>query len=113
MESRIDADRALESQLRQERREDKDRLQQLKTENLNLASQLQVLDLENAFLKERYGRVYNELAEFEAIGATPGLELPEAVDLLNRLKSRRKRSATTLADVEAILDLLSSQQLLQ
>lgn len=36
---------------------------------------------------------------------SPG-ELPGAADLLNQLKSRRKRSATTLADIEAILEML-------
>jgi hypothetical protein len=33
-------------------------------------------------------------------------ELPDAADLLNRLKARRKRSKADLADVEALLDLL-------
>lgn len=34
------------------------------------------------------------------------MELPEAADLLNQLKARRKRSAATLADVEAILEMI-------
>ncbi|MEG3918107.1 hypothetical protein QUA07_03035 [Microcoleus sp. T3_A4] len=34
------------------------------------------------------------------------IELPEAADLLNRLKAKRKKSATTLADIEAILEMI-------
>ncbi|MDF0553188.1 hypothetical protein [Kamptonema sp. UHCC 0994] len=34
------------------------------------------------------------------------LELPEAADLLNQLKARRKRSTATLADVEVILEMI-------
>ncbi|MEG3920706.1 hypothetical protein QUA07_16450 [Microcoleus sp. T3_A4] len=33
-------------------------------------------------------------------------ELPEAADLLNRLKAKRKKSAATLADIEAILEMI-------
>ncbi|MEG4589843.1 hypothetical protein QUA54_32205 [Microcoleus sp. MOSTC5] len=36
----------------------------------------------------------------------PEIELPEAADLLNRLKAKRKKSATTLADIEAILEMI-------
>ncbi|MCU0544865.1 MAG: hypothetical protein MUE44_22290 [Oscillatoriaceae cyanobacterium Prado104] len=35
------------------------------------------------------------------------LELPDAADLLNQLKAKRKRSKADLADVEAILELLA------
>ena len=34
------------------------------------------------------------------------LELPEAADLLNQLKARRKKSKADLADVEAILEMI-------
>ncbi len=36
----------------------------------------------------------------------PEIELPEAADLLNRLKAKRKKSAATLADTEAILEMI-------
>jgi chromosome segregation ATPase len=35
-------------------------------------------------------------------------DLPEAADLLNQLKSKRKKSKTDLADLEAILEILES-----
>jgi len=34
------------------------------------------------------------------------IELPEAADLLNRLKAKRKKSAATLADIETILEMI-------
>ncbi|MEG4964189.1 MULTISPECIES: hypothetical protein [unclassified Microcoleus] len=33
-------------------------------------------------------------------------ELPEAADLLNQLKAKRKKSSVSLADVEAILEMI-------
>ena len=36
----------------------------------------------------------------------PEIELPEAADLLNRLKAKRKKSAATLADIETILEMI-------
>ncbi|MEG3835165.1 flagellar alpha dynein [Microcoleus sp. MON2_D6] len=34
-------------------------------------------------------------------------EFPEPADLLNKLKTRRKKSGANLADMEAVLDILS------
>ena len=34
------------------------------------------------------------------------IELPEAADLLNRLKAKRKKSTASLADIEAILEVI-------
>ncbi|MEG4048383.1 hypothetical protein [Microcoleus sp. Pol17_C1] len=34
------------------------------------------------------------------------IELPEAADVLNRLKAKRKKSAATLADIETILEMI-------
>lgn len=74
---------------------------------MDLKRQLQVLSLENACLTETYHRTHAELAEIEATGGVaPKIELPEAAELLNQLKAKRKNSKVTLADVEAILELL-------
>jgi hypothetical protein len=35
-------------------------------------------------------------------------DLPEAADLLNQLKAKRKKSKTDLADLEIILEILES-----
>ena len=57
-----------------------------------LRSQLEALKTENEAL-----RTAQPLAEFT---------LPEAPELLNRLKAKRKKATASLADVEAILEIL-------
>jgi chromosome segregation ATPase len=46
-----------------------------------------------------------ELADLKQKSAA-ARELPEAADILNQLKSRRKKSTASLADVEKILEIL-------
>ena len=36
----------------------------------------------------------------------PEFEPPEAAELLNRLKAKRKKSTASLADIEAILEMI-------
>ena len=38
-------------------------------------------------------------------------QLPESADLLNQLKRERKKSSTTLADIEIILELIELKPL--
>ncbi|MDB9510617.1 hypothetical protein PN499_05425 [Kamptonema animale CS-326] len=58
----------------------------------------------SAELSEENQKLQVELAE--ARSALSAVIAPEAADLLNQLKARRKRSAATLADVEAILEMV-------
>jgi hypothetical protein len=37
-------------------------------------------------------------------------EFPEAADLLNQLKVRRKKSVANLADIEAVLEILEADR---
>jgi len=63
-------------------------------------SQAQVVELRSQLAAERAEREENKkLAPVEK-------DLPEAADLLNKLKAKRKKSKTDLADLEAILELL-------
>jgi hypothetical protein len=48
-----------------------------------------------------------ELADLKQKSAA-ARELPEAADLLNQLKAKRKKSKADLADLEAILEILES-----
>jgi chromosome segregation ATPase len=50
--------------------------------------------------------VRSELADLKQKSATASKDLPEAADLLNQLKSKRKKSTASLADVEIILEIL-------
>jgi phage shock protein A len=48
----------------------------------------------------------SEVSDLKQKSAAAGKDLPEAADLLNQLKARRKKSTATLADVEKILEIL-------
>jgi chromosome segregation ATPase len=57
---------------------------------------------------EQIRQLLSELADLKQKSATAGKDLPEAADLLNQLKSKRKKSKTDLADLETILEILES-----
>jgi chromosome segregation ATPase len=67
---------------------------------------------ENSELKktcdELRSQLEQELAELKQKSTAASKDLPEAADLLNQLKSKRKKSKTDLADLEAILEILES-----
>jgi hypothetical protein len=42
---------------------------------------------------------------FESIGIAE-IELPEAAEVLNRLKAKRKKATASLADIEAVLEMI-------
>lgn len=42
----------------------------------------------------------------QAATASPKIKLPEAAELLNRLKAKRKKSTASFADIKAILEIL-------
>jgi hypothetical protein len=62
--------------------------------------QAQVAELRSQLETERASREENKKS------APVGRDLPDAADLLNKLKAKRKKSKTDLADLEAILELL-------
>ena len=67
----------------------------------------EVQELRERLETERASReeVEAELAELKQNSAAAS-ELPEAADLLNKLKAKRKKSPVTLADIEAILGMI-------
>lgn len=54
------------------------------------------------------GDLKAELADLKQKSATASKDLPEAADILNQLKAKRKKSKTDLADLEAILEILEN-----
>ncbi|MEG4291901.1 hypothetical protein Q5692_24205 [Microcoleus sp. C2C3] len=55
-------------------------------------------------LKDEVERLQNELGNLRNQS-----ELPEAADLLNRLKAKRKKLTASLADVEALLKMIEGK----
>jgi chromosome segregation ATPase len=69
--------------------------------------QQEAQELRSQLETERADReeIETELAELKQKPATAS-ELPEAADLLNQLKTRRKKSTASLADIETILEMM-------
>jgi chromosome segregation ATPase len=67
----------------------------------------EIAEVRSQLEQERADReeIEAELAEQKQKSA-PASELPEAADLLNKLKAKRKKSPVTLADIEAILEMI-------
>ncbi|MCW6053642.1 flagellar alpha dynein [Microcoleus sp. A2-C5] len=91
-----------------------DRLVVRKNQEISeLNSRLATKDETIAELDEQIDRLESELASREPTQsenlATVGTDLSkvEAADLLNQLKARRKKSKADLADMDAVLELLS------
>ena len=85
----------------------KDKLAAAQAKNQRLQNDLgnlqaQVAELRSQLETERASREENKKS------APVGRDLPDAADLLNKLKAKRKKSKTDLADLEAILELLES-----
>ncbi len=59
-------------------------------------------------LRLEIGNLQAELAGLKQKSAATGKDLPEAADILNQLKARRKKSKADLADLETILEILES-----
>jgi len=57
-------------------------------------------------LSERDVEIAELRSELKQKSAAASKDLPEAADLLNQLKAHRKKSSTTLADIEKILEIL-------
>jgi len=90
----------------------KDKLAAAQAKNQRLqndlnSSQAQVAELRLQLQKERAPReeIETKLSNLKQKSATAS-ELPEAADLLNQLKTRRKKFTASLADIEAILEMI-------
>jgi hypothetical protein len=106
----------LRSQLEQERADREEAAAKVKDAQATIVAQRgKIHDLERGYghkptptegiLRRQLGELQAELSDLKQKIVTAS-ELPEAADLLNQLKARRKKSTATLADVEKILEIL-------
>ena len=90
----------------------RDEVEAVRVENRRLHIELGNSASEKELLKQELVEVRSQLAaeraerEENKKSAPVGKDLPEAADLLNKLKAKRKKSKTDLADLEVILELL-------
>ncbi|MEG3860813.1 flagellar alpha dynein [Microcoleus sp. herbarium12] len=89
-------------------------LNQLHERNGDLGLRVQMLEEElqkvrSQLATERASReeVETQLSDLRQKSVTASREFPEPADLFNQLKARRKKSGANLADMEAVLDILS------
>jgi hypothetical protein len=89
-----------------------EQLEAVRVENQRLQndlgnSQSEITELRSQLEQERADReeIEAELAE-QKQKSVPASELPEAADLLNKLKAKRKKFPVALADIEAILEMI-------
>jgi chromosome segregation ATPase len=59
-------------------------------------------------LRLEIGELQTQLSDLKQQSVAASKDLPEAADLLNRLKSKRKKSKADLGDLEAVLEILES-----
>jgi chromosome segregation ATPase len=83
----------------------KDKLAVAQAKNQRLHNDLNSLQAQVAELRSQLAAERAE-REDDQKSAPVEKDLPEAADLLNKLKAKRKKSKTDLADLEAILELL-------
>jgi len=74
----------------------------------NSRVEVETLNEELASVRQQLETVRAENEKLKASQPATQFELPEAADLLNKLKAKRKKSKTDLADLEAILEILES-----
>jgi chromosome segregation ATPase len=74
----------------------------------NSEIKVEALNEQLASVRSQLETVRAENEKLKASQPAAQFELPEAADLLNKLKAKRKKSKTDLADLEAILEILES-----
>jgi chromosome segregation ATPase len=80
--------------------------QRLQIELGNSEAKREELNQELAFVRERLETVQAENENLKASQPAAEFEPLEASNLLNRLKAKRKKATASLADIEAILEIL-------
>jgi hypothetical protein len=69
----------------------------------------EVYEMTRSYLEKKLAdqeQLEAERAELKKNSATASRNLPEAADLLNQLKARRRKSTVSLADVETLLEII-------
>jgi chromosome segregation ATPase len=105
--SQLETEKTRGEELWEELTDTEQALAEVRSENSELKKTC--AELRSQLEQERADReeIEGELADLKQKSAA-ARELPEAADLLNQLKSKRKKSKADLADLEVILEILES-----
>jgi hypothetical protein len=80
--------------------------QELEEARTNYAKLLKSSTAVTKKLDQEVQELRSQLETLQTAQPVANLELPEAPDLLNKLKAKRKKATASLADVETILEIL-------
>jgi chromosome segregation ATPase len=106
LRSQLETEKTRGEEIWEELTDTEQALAEVRSENSELKKTC--AELRSQLDKERADReeVEAELSDLKQKSAAAGKNLPEAAEILNQLKTKRKKSTTTLADVEKILEIL-------
>jgi chromosome segregation ATPase len=93
-------------ELRSQLETDKTRGEEILEELSDTEQALTEVRSENSELKKTCDELQTELSDLKQKSAAASKDLPEAADLLNQLRARRKKFSASLADVELILEMI-------
>lgn len=109
LRSQFDAEKKRVEEVWEELEDSEKTCDNLRSENSELKKTCDELRAELAGREKELAVALTEVLDLKQKSA-PGVELPEAADLLNQLKAKmkaeRKKSTASLADVESILEIL-------
>jgi myosin heavy subunit len=83
--------------------------QKISDSDEELSEQFEELKHQDAEIENLKTELARRSGENSEKSAAASKDLPEAADLLNQLKAKRKKSTTTLADIEKILEIIEEQ----
>jgi chromosome segregation ATPase len=104
--SQLETEKTRGEELWEELTDTEQTLVKVRSENLELKKTCSELRSELADREKKLAVALAELLDLKQKSPTASKNLPEAAEILNQLKSKRKKSSATLADVERILEIL-------
>ncbi|CAA9390986.1 hypothetical protein AVDCRST_MAG94-5402 [uncultured Leptolyngbya sp.] len=96
----------IKSNLERQVQELRSQLEKERAERKDLDEEFWNLDGRWVESQNEVAKLQAELSDLKQKSAAASKDLPEAADLLNQLKTRRKKSSSSLADVELILEMI-------
>jgi chromosome segregation ATPase len=103
----LDAEKKRSAELEEELDDQEKQVADLRRNLSDRDKELEQLRSELSDRDKELEQLRSELSDLKQKSAAAS-ELPEAADLLNQLKAKRKKSKTDLADLEAILEILKN-----
>ncbi|MEG4488012.1 MULTISPECIES: hypothetical protein [unclassified Microcoleus] len=103
----LESSNAVTNKLREEVKTLRSQLEKERADRKDLEEEFRDLDSRWTESQEELAKLRSELSDLRQASVTASKDLPEAADLLNRLRARRKKSKADPDDMKAVLDILA------